>query len=274
MSKLIEKIKQNSRVVAQPIGFGREAVAPVKPRILLLAAINRPGEASPPELAAGADAALVSLSGSRSDAKTFKKYADSEAGIPWGGWQAGDKPLGGKQIAALGCDFIVFPADSPLGDMAVEQEADTKAGKKSAGAGKLLVLDETVDSSLLRTVADLPVDAVVVAGKDDFGPALTWRRLMVCRNYAGIISKPLLVTVPVKITAAELQALWEAGVSGVIVDAAAAKAAGVQGIREMIDNTDFPTQKKRDRVKAILPHFGIGVNAKKEEEPDEDEEDD
>jgi len=158
--------------------------------------------------------------------------------------------------------------------MAVEQEAITKAGKKSTGAGNLLVLDETVDSSLLRTVADLPVDAVVVTGKDEFSPALTWRRLMVYRNYAGIISKPLLVTVPVKITAAELQALWEAGVSGIIVNAEAAKAAGVKGLRDVIDNTDFPTRKKHDRVKAVLPHFGIGVDAKKEAAPDEDEEED
>ena len=274
MSKLINKLNQNSRIVAQPIGFGREVAVSVKPKILLLAAIVRHGAASSPELAAGADAGLVCLSGLRSDAGTFQKYAESEVGIPWGGWLIGGKQPGGKKITSPGCDFIVFPAaGTPLGAFVNAQGAGAKsaAGMDGAGMGKLLEIDELLSDGLLRTVDDLPVDGVLIAGDGEPGPALTWRRLMILQHFTDLVSKPLLVTVPLGVTAGELQTLWEAGVSGIIVDAGAAKTGGgLKKLRDMIDKITFPSQKRRGKIKALLPHISAGIEVETEEESPDD----
>jgi len=59
--------------------------------------------------------------------------------------------------------------------------------------------------------------------------------------------------VPSNATANELQALWEAGVDGVIVEVGAGQPAG--RLREVIDKLAFPSSRKRE-VETLLPYIG------------------
>jgi len=192
---------------------------------------------------AGADAVLLSLPKAglpRSLAKAF-------SGIPWGGWLEEVAGPGVKQLGKGGADFIVFPAASV--SKAVLEEEDL---------GKVVEVEAGIEASLLKSIDDLPVDAVLIAGEK---PSLTWQDLMLFRRGANILTKPLLVTVSPEISSSELQALCEAGVSGVVVGGKWAE------LRQMIDKLPSPKGGRR-RAEPLVPRISGGVGSVDEEEED------
>ena len=68
-------------------------------------------------------------------------------------------------------------------------------------------------------------------------------------------------------TASELQAVWEAGVSGVVIEAGEVRGR-LKELRQSIDKLTFPPQRKRGKPGALLPYIGreTGVVIKEEEE--------
>ena len=87
-----------------------------------------------------------------------------------------------------------------------------------------------MDDGLLRTINDLPVDAVVIADSlEDAGP-LVWHRLMILRHVAHLVTRPVIVPVPADIGRDDLESLWEAGIEGIIVDADAERIAALHKI--------------------------------------------
>jgi hypothetical protein len=140
-----------------------------------------------------------------------------------------------KQLKDAGCDFIVFPAEStPLG--IIEEEA----------MGKVIEIDTTISDPLLRSIVELPVDAVlvsVVRGKEN---SLTWSDLMILQKFGGFPKKPLLAQIPSKVSSAELEVLWEAGVMAVITEG------DIDKLRKTIDKADFTKVRKRDKDKPVI----------------------
>ena len=68
-------------------------------------------------------------------------------------------------------------------------------------------------------------------------------------------------------TDTELQQIWEAGVSGVIVTTDAEQAEAVaMNLRKVIDKLSFPSRRKQEKSLAIVPHI-----ESKPEEPKEDD---
>jgi len=255
MSKFIDKLK---RVLhgGQPIGF-RAAAAP-KPRMLLVAAIAQVDAERLADFVAGADAGLLSIAKLSSGTKALQQISQAVPDIPWGGWlkEVGREGMG--QIVEAGGDFVVFPADKTSLAMLEEEKL-----------GKILEVESWLEPGLLKAIDDLPVDAVLIASEED-RQFLTWHHLMLFQRCANLLSKPLLVSVPPDVNAGELEALWKAGVGGVVVKTGAGQPEGRIGeIRQMLDKLPLPSPGKRKKAEPLLPRIGGETGTVSEEEEEE-----
>jgi hypothetical protein len=222
MSRFVDKLKQASSGGA-PMGFRAAAAASSRPRMLLVAAVAQADAERLAEITAGADAGLLAIDRLITGAETLKQAAKAVPDIPWGGWLG---EAAGEVVGKMGADFIVLSAASPL--LAEEK------------TGKVLEVEPKLEPTLLKAVDDLPVDAVLVAAENE---PLTWHGLMLIQRCANILSKPLLVLVPQEVTAAELGALWEAGVMGVVVRATAE--GEIAEVGKMLEKLPPPSARKK-----------------------------
>lgn len=258
MSQLIDRLKQALRDVAPPMGF-RAARTTSKPRMLLVASLPQAGAGNLAELVAGADAGLMPITKPGSGARVLKEVGQAVPDIPWGAWLENASREGIRKIGAAGGDFVVFPA-------AKMSLAILEAEK----VGKVLAVEALVDEGLLRTVNELPADAIFITGLRQ-GEPLTWHHLMLFRRFTDLLTKPVLVPVPMSIAANELQVLWETGVDGVVVEVAPGQpAGGLKRLRQMIDGLTLPSKRKRMKTRALLP----GVRGEASRVADEEEEED
>jgi hypothetical protein len=260
MSKFVDKLKNTSQAVAQPMGFGRGQPVSAKPGILLVASVDRAGVGNLADLVSGADAGLIGISELEPDSKALRECAEAAPDIPWGGWLRGGRWRRSQKIKALGGDFVIFPASTPLGVL------------ENTGVGKIVEVEATLSEGMLRTIDKLPVDGVFLAVEYGDSPSLTWQQLMLFQRFSGLVAKPLLVLVPSKVTAGELKVLWEAGVDGVIIEVGEGQSGGsLRQLREAIDKLSFPSQRRRGRVRALLPHLGgeAEIEGEEEEIPDD-----
>ena len=256
MSRFIDKLNQTSLATPQPMGFKAALSASSNPKMLLVASLAEANIESLADYVAGADAGLLLISKLSSGIKTLKKMSQVVSGIPWGMWLRDIGQGEVKQVAKAGYDFVVFPAANT--SLAILQDDE---------AGKILQVEASLGEGLLRAVNELPVNAVLIAGEQGEGSFLTWHHLMLFRRFANLLTKPLLVCVPSKVSANELQALWEAGVSGVVVEVGVGQPVPrLNELRQTIDKLTFPALRKRERVKALLPYISGETAAVTEEE--------
>jgi len=252
MSRFIDKLSQASQGGPQAMGFRAGQPVSPQPKMLLVASLTQVEVDSLADYVAGADAGVLSIAKLSSGAEGLRKVSQAVPDIPWGGWLRG---IGGeemKQMKKVDCDFVVFPA------------ADTSlAIPQNNEMGKILEVEASLSEGLLRTIDELPVDAVLIAGERKEGYFLTWQHLMLFRRFADAVAKPLLVSVPSGVMADELQLLWEAGVNGVMVEAGAG---GLKGLRQAIDKLTFPPQGRRRKARALLPYLSAGMEVAAEEE--------
>jgi hypothetical protein len=249
MSQFIEKLKQVAKGVAPPMGF-RTVARAGSLRPLLVASLTDAASPGAGDYIAGADAVLAPLSGA--GAKAIKKLAGPKGGIIPGGRlkeAAADKL---SKSAAASLDFVVFPAASPSLPV-LEAEA----------TGRILEVEASADSVLLRAAARLPVDAVLAGGGEQ---PLTWQRLMVIQRLADLVDKPLLVPVAAGASQKELQALWDIGVDGFVVEVGAGPKDSLSKLRRVVSGLE-PSSKGRSGAQgAIVPPV-----AGQPEQPDEEE---
>ena len=246
MSRFIDKLNQVSRVVPQSMGFMKAQPVSEKPKILLIASLAGAGVGGLADYVVGADAGLLRIPKLSSGAKTLKEMSQAAPDIPWGGWLRNIDQDGIKQMAKAGCDFVVFPAaNTPLALLQNDE------------IGKILEVEPSLSEGLLRAVNELSIDAVLIAGEQEGEYFLTWHHLMLFQRFADLLTKPLLASIPPNVTANELQALWEAGVDGVVIEVGAGQPADrLKKLRQVIDKLAFPSQRKRGKAEALLPHIG------------------
>jgi hypothetical protein len=82
MSRFIEKLKQASQSEPQPLGF-RTVQKTMKPRLLVVAAVDQPDGENIAEIAANADACLFSVE-KQAELKAVKKMIEAVQDIPCG----------------------------------------------------------------------------------------------------------------------------------------------------------------------------------------------
>ena len=258
MSKLIDKLSLVSQAGFQPMGFRAVQAVPQKPRMLLIASLAQVDVTPLADYMAGADAALLQIPKSGSGVKSLKEIGQAMSDIPWGGWLKDIGREGIGQMVEAGCDFVVFQAANT--SLAILQDDEV---------GKILEVEALLDEGLLRAVDDLPVDAVLITGEQEKNYFLTWHHLMLFRRCAGLLTKPLLVSIPSDVAASELQALWEAGVGGVVVEAGIGQPLGKTAeLRQMIDKLTLPSPGKWGKAEPLLPYIRgeTGMVSDEEEE--------
>jgi hypothetical protein len=80
------------------------------------------------------------------------------------------------------------------------------------------------------------------------------------------------LTVPASVSRAELKALWDTGVDGVVIPVKTTKQAEkLKGLRQIIDKSDFTT-RPRKKVAALLPHISEETAAAIPDVEEEEEE--
>ena len=256
MSRFIDKLNQVSRVVPQAMGFRTAQPVSEKPKILLIASLAGASAGGLADYVVGADAGLLRIPKLSSGAKTLKEISQAAPDIPWGGWPRDINEGGIKQMAKAGCDFVVFPAaNTPL---ALPQNDEM---------GKILEVESSLSEGLLRTVNELPIDAVLIAAEQEGEYSLTWHHLMLFQRFGDLLTKPLLASIPPNVTPNELQALWKAGVDGVVIEVGVGQPADrLKKLRQVIDKLTFPSQRKQGKAEALLPHIDSEMSIVAEEE--------
>ena len=96
---------------------------------------------------------------------------------------------------------------------------------------------------------------VAAEEKEDY--SLTWQHLMLFRRFADLLTKPLPVSVPSRVTSDELQALWEAGITGVVIEVTTGQPQDrLKELRQVIDELTFPSAQQRKKTEPLLPRTG------------------
>ena len=258
MSRFIDKLNRLSQAAPQPMGFRTTQTVSSKLKMQFVASLAQDDVDSLADYVAGADAGLLRISELSSGAETLKKISLATPDIAWGGRLGDGDERGIKQLVDGGCDFVVFPAASA--PLTIVQNNEV---------GKILEVESSLSEGLMRTIDELPVDAVLVAGEQGKGYFLTWHHLMLFRRFADSLTKPLLVSIPSNVTANELRALWEAGVDGVVVELGAGQPANrLKKLRQAIDKMTFPSRRQK-KTEALLPHITSARDVVPEEEEEE-----
>jgi len=255
MNQFIKRLKQASQSALQPMGFKAGQAVSQRSKMLLVARLTKIDMGNLADYVAGADAGLLPISQLNSGIQALKKISQAVPDIPWGGWLRDISWAKMKRMKKFECDFVIFPAVNTSLTILEDNEV-----------GKILEVGTSINDRLLKTINELPVDAVLITGERREDYFLTWQHLMLFWHFADSLTKPLLVSVPSRIKANEVQLLWEAGVSGVIVEAGSD---GLKGLRQAIDQVVFSPQRERRKAGALLPHISPGMDVAAEEEEEE-----
>lgn len=261
MSRFIDKLNRLARAEPQPMGFGAKQSATPRPKIQLVASLAQESAESLADRMAGADAGLLHIAKPGPGAKTLQKMSQAIPDIPWGGWLQGNGPEAIRQMSKADCDFVVFPATST--PLTVLQNNE---------AGKILEVEASLAEGLLRAVNELPIDAVLIADEQRGDYSLTWQHLLLFRRFADLLTKPLLASIPSNATSGELQAVWEGGVDGVVVEITAGQNQDrLKELRQIIDKLPFPSPRRRERLEPLLPRISQEPTMITTEEEEEEE---
>ena len=265
MSRFITTLKQISSATSSPLGFRKAQPTSTRPQRLLIVSLPQNEQIeNATEYTTGADAVLLPASTSTSGIKAMQKTVLSLPELPWGGWlEAGNKPKIGT-LVEMGCDFVVFPSASRV--IAVPGDATV---------GKILQVEPSLPGDLLKAVNELPVDAVLAASEPREENHVTWHQLMLLQRLANSLTKPLLATASINVTADELKALLETEIAGIVVAVSSTQPKEkVAELRKAIDDIVPLLPHKRKKVSALLPYSSVESSpaADSEEEEEEEEE--
>ncbi len=265
MSKLIDKLNRISGTMSQPIGFTTSRSPSEKPRMLLIASSSFPPNVTVNSVAGyckSTDACLMHITNSNLEASIVQETTQSLPEVPWGMWLGN---IGKTEIAAAykaGSDFVVFPATSKV-----------TAIPQNDKLGKILQVEPSLSDDSLKAVGELQVDAVLLTDGNDVKSFLTWHYLMLLQRFTSLLTKPLLVSVPLNVTADELQILWNTGAGGVIFEVSNSRHIKLlEKVRQYIDNLTPPQLRKPGKAEARLPYVGGDSSALTDIDDDDDEE--
>ena len=209
MSRLIDEFRKATQTAAQPMGFRAARSKTSAPRMPIIAGIQIKTGTNSADYADGASAVLFRAGKTPPTVKTMQALVKTLPDIPCGVCLDDYDEI----MVGEGCDFVVFSSSGSI-----------SAAPQDEKIGRILQVESSMDDGLLRAVSDLPVDAVLVADTLEGGDSLVWHQLMILQHLTRLISKPLIVAVSASIGEKELNALWEVGVDGLLVDSSSAGA--------------------------------------------------
>lgn len=234
MSKLAEQVQKTLRVEPRRLGFGAMAPAAV-PSLVIVAQVE------PSALANGADGADALLV--RGDAGSLR----DKPALPFGLLIPDLTVASAEKAVEAGADFVVFDPD--------RAEA---AALLTADMGFVATVSPELTDVELRVLEALPLDAVYLQKL----PRLTVRGQVAVQRIAVLAHHPLLVPAA-GLSAKELEALREAGVSLLLAEGAKA----TQELRKAVEGLP-PRKRRRDgqRPEVVLPRAVAAEEEAEEEE--------
>jgi hypothetical protein len=246
MTKLADAIRRSTRVDAPQIGFS-PLPTKVRATMLLVALTSATGKAS----TEGADLVLIQGKGAAAS-------SNGQSPVMRGLWMQdgnGDAAAARQQ----GFEFIVFGADDAPASILLEEEA-----------GLVMAVQEELPDSLLQALQWLPLDALLVR----WDGGVTVRRQLELQRLSGFARKPLLLVVENEPKAAELEALREAGVVGVVVDLTGTGGeARLKTLRATIDGLrPRPRRSRSDSQIVSVSPATITAAAESDDDDDDNEE--
>lgn len=204
---------------------------------------------------ANADAGLVLKEGL--SIKAVKHLIEAAGDVPLGVFVKGMSEEETNELVSLGCDFLVFDIKAPGAVLHREE------------AGRILMIEPSLDLGLARAINGLGVDSVLlnVGG----GPFIAVEHLLVCRRFVELLETPVMIALPASVTKGELTGIWQAGVDAV-VSPQSPSAEALAELKAMMGDLPNVARGRRAKVDVRLPHYGGGVTGE-EDEDEEDEED-
>lgn len=258
MSRLIDKLSGMKKNEARPFGFGLGKPASEKSRIQLIVNLTPENFDKVEDYLSPADGVIVRVTRSE-DVDSIQRICAVKDGPPAGGLLQSVDAETLKKLTDIPCDFAVLSPDAPL--VAIQQDK----------MGRILQLDLSLSDGTLRAANDLPVDAVLVTGQVEAN-SLTFNQLLSIQRLAHLVSKPILVEIAGDLDKAELQALWDTGISGVVVKVATKKSADkLADLRKILEDLTPPSQHKKNRLSPLLPQIRPEELPAKHEEQEEEE---
>lgn len=244
----------------QPMGFNLSKAASEKPRMQLIAYIQSENSARFTAVQDSVDAVLVEVS-KADDLESLDKVCQSKEKTIGGGWLKVSASGTVKKAFGAACDFMVFPPATAVNLIPKEK------------LGCILELDAALSEGLLRAISDMPVGAVLIFAKE-VENTLTLNRLMQVQRVAYMVNKPVITGISAAYSEIEMQALWDAGVSAVVVELTDDKSLDkIADLVKIIDKLDVTVSRKKDRTRAILPRLQAEPEPPEEDEEEEEEED-
>ncbi|MBT4511861.1 MAG: hypothetical protein HOC20_06600 [Chloroflexi bacterium] len=242
MSEFVKKREQISRGNDQPIGFGQRARFKSAPMILVALLDQYDSDLVGQAISGGSDALLFDIRNPIDQLASISKLSGLMGKTPWGvRLKAGDiEDI--ESLSAAGCDYIVVNYELPAQLLHDEK------------IGKVLEVDSYWEDGLAEAIEVIQVDALLITGKGK-SDHLSIKQLMNYGRLLALADKPALVPLPEN--RADLELLFEAGVSGVIVEVGSKEAEGkLAEIKDNIQNLSSSKKKKGEFSHAMLPKIG------------------
>ncbi|MBI2914080.1 MAG: hypothetical protein HYY03_09180 [Chloroflexi bacterium] len=246
MSKLADLIRKASRVEAAPMGFGARAARKPAPAILCLVRLSA-GDAHKAAEAAGKGADAVLLEGV--DPGKLKEQAQKAGAVVLGVHLLKPDRAAVNALREAGADFVVLDPQAAPAESLLEE-----------GIGVVLTLARDTADTTLRLLADLSLDALLVAPPED---PLTVARALELRRLSVLSRLPLLRELPSDVDSSRLQALRDAGVAGVIIEGRTLDR--LPSLRRAVDALPPRGRRREERPQVMLPVQAL-VSAGEEEE--------
>jgi hypothetical protein len=259
MSKFVEKLQRSYKTTAPPLGFHKNTDVEENQVLLLIADITKSTVKAIKDIyAGGADAVVINCAGM--DAAALAKFSKNGGQVPVGLMWDDSTTITPDEASSAKIDFIAYDVRTPV---------ETMHGESP---GKFIKIDSTLIPGLVKAVNDLNlnVDGVIVTTPGD---AVTVESLLVCKLFSDILSKPLLFAANSKLSYNELESLYNAGASGVLLPPGIS-AGDIGDMKKSIARVPKKT-KRKSALSPILPGLAASAPApSRREEPDEDDDED
>jgi hypothetical protein len=256
MSRFIEKLKQASLSEPPPLGF-RTVQKSTKQRLLIIALADNADISNIAAITDSVDAILFNAQ-KAAELKVVEKNVKSLKDIPCGCRISGNINI---DFEKTGLDFVVFGDDFPA-----------PALLKSEKTGRIITVEDSMTGEMIRVMDTMPQDAVFLDDKPEAISSLTWQKLTVYKRFSVLSSKPLLISVPANLSADELQAIWDMGVSGLVVKVTGTESSEVfKELRQTLETLIPPSKRKRDKSRALVPQVRSEAPAVADDDGEEDE---
>ena len=260
MSKFLRRLEQISNAAPAPMGFGA-ARGQRTPGMALVGLVSRDYSTGIAEVADLApDAAL--LGGAVNAAAMRQAHRALGEATPWGVRVGSLTGEDAKAYGDGGCDLLVFPLQSTSINAVA---SDTIA--------RILSLETEIELERLRAFDSLPVDALLLTMPNVTAP-WTLADLAAVTAVSRRVSKYILLEVSQPPGAAELVALRDAGVHGLVVDVASTPSGSLTDLKAALLVMPRRRPGRRERAIASLPgsvFSSVEPPSHEEPEPDEDE---